>query len=458
MALPVPEAGRQGLLSFRLFGFPVTIHASFVVIVLAFGLLSVPLVEAVVWLVVVTVSVIAHELGHAAVAAPAGGEPRIDLYGLAGLTRWNPGRSGRGRRVAVSLAGPGAGVLFGLLVLAVGTAVDPEPGTLTEFAFERAIFANMLWGLVNLLPMLPLDGGQVVFALMPGRDETVRLKRAAYLSLGIAVAVALAVVRIDQIAAILVVFFGAGNVQTLMALRRAERPDPLAKALSEVEGAVIADRPEDALRLLPHESVVPPGQRGDVVMLKAMALLRLGRAREAQDLLNDAGGRVEPTFAAAVLLANGQERLAREHLATTLRQDPPEWAVRELVALLVRRGDDVDEVLGSDTGLAVASGAMVGLYFAGRHADAGRWGDRAIVLGAGAGVAYNTACAWALAGDSARALRALDHAALMGWPDLDHVERDGDLAAVRALPGYAAVAERIRGNAGTGLGHPSHHG
>ena len=44
----------------------------------------------------------------------------------------------------------------------------------------------------------------------------------------------------------------------------------------------------------------------------------------------------------------------------------------------------------------------------------------------------------------------------MGWTDLEHVEDDADLAPVRALPGYAAVRDRIAVNAG--LGHPSNHG
>jgi Zn-dependent protease len=460
VALPVPSAGRQGLVSFRVFGFPVSIHGSFLIIVLFFGLSGgggVP--SAVTWLVVVTVSVIAHELGHAAVAAPVGGDPHIDLYGMAGLTRWNPSRAGRGRRVAVSLAGPGAGVLLGLLVFATFAVLQPPEGGWLGNVLGDAIFVNVFWGLVNLLPMLPLDGGQVAYALMPGREDGTRLRRAAYLSIGVGVAVALALVAGGQpILAAFVVFFGAGNVQTLQALRRAERGDPLADRLRAAEEAVAERTPEEALRLLPDVSVVPPNAREAVTTLRAMALLRADQAREAQDALLTLppGSRVEPAFEAAVLLANGQERLARERLAAALAAYPAEWAVRELTALLVRRGDDVDEVLAPLTGDALG-GAVHALYHAERWADAARVGDRALTTGAQSPlVAYNTACSWARAGDADRALRALDLAALYGFADLANLDADTDLDLVRPLPGWAAVRDRVAANAG--LGQPSRQG
>lgn len=458
MALPVPGADRKGLVDFTLFGFPVSIHASFLVVVLLLGLAGpdASLQSAVVWLVVVTISVIVHELGHAVVAAPAGGEPRIDLYGMAGLTRWNPARAGRGRRVAVSLAGPGFGLLLGVVVLVVYAAVKPTDGSLLQEALQSAVFANMAWGVLNLLPMLPLDGGQVVFALMPGREEETRLKRTAYGSIGVAVVVALvAFTNGEPIAAALVVFFAAGNVQTVVALRRGDSEDPTLTRLREAETALGEDRPDDALRLLPDPSVLGGDVQLFATLLRAAALLRTGREREAQGVLLDLppGVRVEPAFEAAVLLANGQGQLAHERLAAALRDQPSPWALRELTALLVRRGDDVDQVLGAVTGDG-AGAVMTALFQADRHADAARWGEKALTTGSSSAmVAYNTACAWARTGDPGRALRALDDAAQLGWRDVRTAEDDPDLEPVRALPAYAAVRERLAANAGLGEQH-----
>jgi Zn-dependent protease len=460
VSLPAPAAGRQGLVSFRLLGFPVSIHASFLIVVGLFGLSAGGGVSfALVWLAVATVSVIVHELGHALVAAPAGGEPEISLYGMAGLTRWKPGLASRARRVAVSLAGPGVGLAFGLVIGLVGHAVHPARGTLPDNAFGAAVFVNVVWGLFNLLPILPLDGGQVALALMPGRDDRARLARVAYLSIGAAAVVAaLAILVLRQpVAGAFVIYIAAGNVQTLRALRHAGTGGPFAARLNAAERAIAAGDAEQALRALPEPAGTPPQWAAAVALLRAMALLRLDRAREAQDTLLTGlpeGTRIDPTFEATVLLANGQDRLARERLATSLRLDPPEWAVRELTALLARRGEDVDAWLG-DVSPEAAVGALSALYQAGRYADAARWGDRALAgVAGGPEVAYDTARAHTRSGDAGRALRALDHAALLGWADLARVEDDPRFAPVRDLPGYEAVARRIHDN---GLGAPRPH-
>lgn len=449
MAIPVPEEGRRGLLSFRLFGFPVTIHASFLVIVLLLGWSAPSGVEgALTWLVVVTVSVIAHELGHAFVAAPVGGQPRIDLYMMAGLTTWQPGRASRGRRVAVSVAGPFAGVVLGVALLFAYVTVDPPEASLLSDALLNAVFVNLGWGLLNLLPMLPLDGGQIVLALMPGADDLVRIRRASYVSLGVAAVVAVAAFAYGApIAAALVLFFAAGNLQRIVALRKGE--DPVVSGLAEAEIALHDGRPEDALRHVPDLDAVAPPLRGTAAIIRSAALLRLGRHREAQDTLVDLpAGSVEPVFGATVLLANGQEQLARERLTTALADDPPAWAVRELALLLRTRGEDLVGVIGGVTGQG-AAGVMDALYRTGDYAAAAAWGERALATGGTeAGVAYNTACSYARAGDPERALRALGYAAELGWTDFSAIDADPDLAPVRALPAWADVRTRMGGRLG----------
>ncbi len=446
MSLPVPAAGRKGLVSFTLFGFPITIHASFLIVVLLLGYSGRTGVNgALAWLVIVTVSVIVHELGHAFVAAPAGGEPRIDLYMLAGLTTWKPQRASRGRRVAVSVAGPLTGVAFGIVLLFAYTSLDLTADTFAERILGFAVFANLAWGVLNLLPMLPLDGGQVLYALMPGPDERTRLRRAAAASLGVAAVVAFAAIAFDEpFGAVLVIFFAAGNAQTLSALRRQHHTDPTSDRLLAADFALREGDPDRALALVPDPAVVPDDRRPAALLLRSMALLRLGHDREAQDVLFGLpeGLKVDPTYEAAILLANGQDRLARERLAASL-PTAPDWAVRELVALLVRRGDDVDGLIDGVAGPG-AVGAMTALYSAGRYEEAARWGERALSAGVRDPlIAYNVACAWARAGDAGRALTALDHAVALGLRDGASVDADPDLARLRAEPAYATVRARM---------------
>src|SRR4051812_17450453 len=160
MTLPVPAGGRRGL-AFRVFGFPVRIDLSFV-IVLGFLGLSGPITASrlVAWVVIGAVSVLAHELGHAVTARTTGAQPSIDLYGFGGVTRYRPPHPlSRLRQLAISIAGPMVGVVVGL-ALHYGVPQDATtPGSLADYALQAAVFVNLGWGVLNLLPILPLDGG-----------------------------------------------------------------------------------------------------------------------------------------------------------------------------------------------------------------------------------------------------------------------------------------------------------
>jgi Zn-dependent protease len=431
MALPVPGAGNKGLVTFPLFGFPVTIHASFLVIAFFFGYTEDGVGAALVWVAVVTVSVLAHELGHAFVAKPVGGEPRIDLYAMAGLTRWDAGRAGRGRRIAVSVAGPLAGVAFGLGVLVVYHAVRPEPHTLVYYAFRAGIFINMVWGLGNLLPMLPLDGGHVLLALMPG-DDAAKVRRSSLVSVVVAAATAVGLIAWRQpIAAAFVMFIGAGN------LARVRPPKAPTSNVARADRALHDDRPEETLALVSHDES-PVG-----LLLRAAALVRLGQPRQAMHtvLSLPRDMKLDPAFEAAVLLADGQERVARDVVARGL-QGSPEWPVRELALVLIARGEDLDDWL-RDVGPAGAAGALDALHARGRYAEAARWGERAVAAtGVPPIVAFNLACSYARAGDTGNALRALDHAVTLGLDD-PKVLDDPDLAPLRGDPAFAGVRARF---------------
>ena len=78
----------QGDIHFRLFGMPVRIHPFFWVttLILGMGAGSTPPAVVLSWIVAVLLSILVHELGHAAVQRHYGGHPKIVLYGLGGLS------------------------------------------------------------------------------------------------------------------------------------------------------------------------------------------------------------------------------------------------------------------------------------------------------------------------------------------------------------------------------------
>lgn len=151
-------------MQFRLGSIPVRVRGSFLFVVLLFGS-SLKRPDAIaVAAAVVFVSILVHELGHAVVARIYGFEPQIELYGMGGITSWRPGDKpvSYGRQILISVAGPAAGfVLYGVLLLAQRLGFRPEHA-LAQLAVELLVWVNLRWGILNLVPLLPMDGGNVM--------------------------------------------------------------------------------------------------------------------------------------------------------------------------------------------------------------------------------------------------------------------------------------------------------
>lgn len=93
--------------------------------------------------------------------------------------RLSPPRIGM---AAVALAGPAMNILLALaagLLLHIDVLVSPEQAPWLFENFYRTIMVNCVLASFNLLPILPLDGGRVVTALLRGRAKAawVRLER-----------------------------------------------------------------------------------------------------------------------------------------------------------------------------------------------------------------------------------------------------------------------------------------
>ena len=165
--------------AFRLFGIPVTIHPSFLVIAALLGFSGrLPVTYLVAWVVVVFISILIHELGHALTARSYGAEVEIELNAIGGLTSWAvPGEElSPGRRALVAAAGSGVGVIFGAMVWLFERFTGPYV-EVAGFVVRNLIVVNVLWGLLNWLPIRPLDGGHLFSSLLqkviPSRAESI---------------------------------------------------------------------------------------------------------------------------------------------------------------------------------------------------------------------------------------------------------------------------------------------
>jgi Zn-dependent protease len=193
LVLAEPERTNYDL-RFRLLGFPVRVHPWFWLgsVLLGASALDLGLQFLALWVLVVFISIVVHELGHALAFRWYGADADVVLYAFGGLAIPSHAISGRWRRIAVALAGPFAGfVLCGLVygsnealgwVAAVGSRE-------LAFFYLQLVFVNLVWGVFNLLPVFPLDGGQVCRELCGmkwrGRGERISLQ----ISFGTALAV-----------------------------------------------------------------------------------------------------------------------------------------------------------------------------------------------------------------------------------------------------------------------------
>ncbi len=212
-------APTQGDLNFALFRIPVRVHPFFWLIAFLLGPWrspsGSPVVPMLTWIVALFVSILLHEFGHAMAMRAYGFRPSITLYGLGGLTSYNHAGSSGSRstgplgQILISLAGPGAGFLLAA-VLALGiilaghgeqlyfggplgvipVVVGIDNQSLAEF-INNMFFICVLWGLVNLMPIYPLDGGQIAREILVAANPRQGIRQSLILSIIAAAALAL---------------------------------------------------------------------------------------------------------------------------------------------------------------------------------------------------------------------------------------------------------------------------
>ncbi len=157
-------------LRWRMFGTRVRVHPLFwlLSVLLGWSAYSVGgnLGFLAVWVGCVFVSILLHEFGHVWMGQLFGSRGHIVLYSFGGLAIGSNQLSRRWQRILVSLAGPGIQLLLfgGLWGLAIFLPAEAGPfswGPYAQEVFLDLLQINLFWPLFNLLPVFPLDGGQV---------------------------------------------------------------------------------------------------------------------------------------------------------------------------------------------------------------------------------------------------------------------------------------------------------
>jgi len=213
-------------LNFAIAGIPVRVHPWFWAVSALFGLSATggELSLLAMWVAVAFVSILVHELGHALTIRAYGGRPWITLYGMGGLASHQPLRIGPSGNILILLAGPLAGFALAAAVVAAvafsghqidvfgwrfgsGPGIDPREQLHLFILIQFLLWVNIFWGIINLFPVYPLDGGQIARELFLVVNPRGGIQQALWLSVltGIGLAV-FGIVRLGSLYTAL--FFG----------------------------------------------------------------------------------------------------------------------------------------------------------------------------------------------------------------------------------------------------------
>lgn len=113
-------------------------------------------------------SLLVHELGHALVARDEGiGVLGMELTLFGGVTRMESSPTDPGAELRVSIVGPIASAACGVVFL-MGSVLIPDDGTagLAGAVFAWAGGVNLLLAALNMIPAAPLDGGKVLSSII----------------------------------------------------------------------------------------------------------------------------------------------------------------------------------------------------------------------------------------------------------------------------------------------------
>lgn len=309
---------------FRLLGFPVHVRPGFVMFMVLIVVLYGD--EFGVWLAVALAGfTLLHELGHAMAARRTGARAEISLNFLAGYASYVPSRPlSRAEQIGISFAGPGIQIAASLALLyAMGGDPFQRP-SYGDPALLAVWWAGPIIGLFNLVPVLPLDGGNIVTSaldrVLPDRAERVMV----WFSLGVTVGFTVLTFTDERYRGFVLVigFLLVAQLQMLGSSKEPTSPwDDASRALEagkskKAQRTLVAalshhrpDRPPPPVTISPAQAgalidLLPePWPTGDPwnEYILANQLMRLGRFEDAAHYAAEGYHRHPHTLAAATV-------------------------------------------------------------------------------------------------------------------------------------------------------------
>ncbi len=413
------------------------------------------------WMFIVFVSVLIHELGHALASRMFGYRPSIALAWMGGHTLPTdaPGPLPWKRDVLITAAGPFFGLMLGFASYAASQRFEEPPGLV--FFLQTFALANFFWAVLNMMPVLPLDGGRITTALA---TRAFGPRTGFMLAQGLAVLASVGIVLLGVALQqfILVVMFAMFGLQAFRAMlasfqggaaESAPLTGPLAEKLREARVALDAGRMDEARRLGASVLEAPEGLTPTLAShahhLMGWIALKEGHGRKALDHFSQVQGLpVEPHAVAASFSLVGDDARAVEWWKQAWQTSSDRTVMHEYAGTLIRMGREAEAMkLPSVDPEAAFSCAERVLFIRGAYSEAAAVGEAALKHAPSATLAYDAACAYARARNVPDAMRLLHRATELGFTDGTYAASDEDLAPLHGYPAFEAWLTELRQSA-----------
>jgi Zn-dependent protease/CBS domain-containing protein len=159
-------------------GIPIELHITFILLIAAVFILSVPTQQFYTFFIVLFlfVFVVFHELAHSVIARNYGIKVRkIILYPIGGVSEIEEIPDNPSQEWRMAVGGPLTSLVLGVALLGISLLISPQSLTIYTFTTITGNFLtdlailNILLGAFNLIPAFPMDGGRVFRALLAER-------------------------------------------------------------------------------------------------------------------------------------------------------------------------------------------------------------------------------------------------------------------------------------------------
>ncbi len=328
------------------------------------------------------------------------------------------------------------------------------PSELLTIAYYDLLWVNIGWGIFNLFPILPLDGGHVLLTL----ERWLTKKQDQIISYTISLLGALTITLLaftlgSSWVGILGIWFAYSNATALLHRLKSSRDKKLEPRLKEAYQAVTDEKHDVALGIVSEiqKKAQTQWMRSEAARVLIFTLIKQERYKEAEVELTKFYGLFGPEHYLQGVLSFQKAEMSQAipHLQIAFDQSA-DYQVGLMLSQALMAERRYSEVLDlcshpamSEAIWSLSVNLQIQAFKNNEFEIAGRAGALAYEQKPDPNIAYNAGCAFARASDSTQALVWLQRAIALGFSDKNVLATDPDLESIRSQPGFVELLERV---------------